>query len=202
MLQWPTHNQFTTFSTLHERKRGSYNQLQIITTVEDNKYFGLKDERVKKWMTLTYFSFVNNNTSLVNVLANLYHVSLEWKKKAMKIIIIRHFLLFCLESPIIMSFQHNEPIFCFHDRLTKKMKMYKMKHRGHGSFFLKVEWYSYYIKSTLINLNPSLSTINREFNTHLLLTSCCFCLQTSCLSVIFFSLSQNRTRTAKSHKCC
>lgn len=62
---------------LHERKRGSYNQLQIITTVDDNKYLGLKDERVKKWMTLTYFSFVNNNTSLVNVLANLYYMSVE-----------------------------------------------------------------------------------------------------------------------------
>lgn len=82
MLQWLTYNQFTTFSKLHERKRGSYNQLQIITTVDDNKYFGLKDERVKKWMTLTYFSFVNNNTSLVNVLANLYYMSLEWKNKS------------------------------------------------------------------------------------------------------------------------
>lgn len=135
MLQWLTHNQFTTFSTLHERKRGSYNQLQIITTVEDNKYFGLKDERVKKWMTLTYFSFVNNNTSLVNVLANLYYMSLEWKNKSYE----DH--NYKTLSPFLFGITnyHVISIFCFHDRLTKKMKMYKMKHSGHGSLF-SISW--------------------------------------------------------------
>lgn len=136
MLQWLTYNQFTTFSTLHERKRGSYNQLQIITTVEDNKYFGLKDERVKKWMTLMYFSFVNNNTSLVNVLANLYYMSLEWKNKSYEdhnYKTLSPFLFGITNYHVISNIMSQ--FFVFTIDWRRKWKMNKMKHSGHGFFF-------------------------------------------------------------------